>query len=314
MLNGGGGFGKTRLAIEYFHRMGPIHYPGGNIWIDASGTAEGMDLAGQLEGLDAHLRSVADHSARADERHPANAIMAGTTPAESQALSLRHFGRQPVLYIVDNLPDLGAHGNMADYCPAEKEVSLVFTSRREVAWNNVARVAVDTLPSGDSIRLLQRGLSNPQAVLGQSEWDALAEAVGDLPIVLEILNAHFKTIPGSAKGFLARVARSDDSRVFDEAVGELQGIVPEGALRGISEAFRGSFEALVDLPRFGGRECGERCHLAGSARLPATPRPLRWLRDWPTALAHPSCKLRCPRRSSRDHVRPQAPRETAKVP
>ncbi len=34
-LEAGGGFGKTRLALEYFHRFGPLYYPGGLFWLKA---------------------------------------------------------------------------------------------------------------------------------------------------------------------------------------------------------------------------------------------------------------------------------------
>ena len=35
-IEAGGGYGKSRLAIEYLHRYGPDHYRGGVFWIDAA--------------------------------------------------------------------------------------------------------------------------------------------------------------------------------------------------------------------------------------------------------------------------------------
>src|SRR5258708_867277 len=35
-LQGAAGFGKTRLAVEYLHRYGPVHYPGGLFWLNAA--------------------------------------------------------------------------------------------------------------------------------------------------------------------------------------------------------------------------------------------------------------------------------------
>jgi len=40
-LEGGGGFGKTRLALEYLHRFGS-HYPGGLFWVDADVSEEAL--------------------------------------------------------------------------------------------------------------------------------------------------------------------------------------------------------------------------------------------------------------------------------
>ena len=52
-LEGGGGFGKTRLATEYVHRFGPTHYPGGLFWVNAA-TPERLDE--QLHGILRTLR------------------------------------------------------------------------------------------------------------------------------------------------------------------------------------------------------------------------------------------------------------------
>jgi hypothetical protein len=53
-IQGGGGFGKTCLAREYFHRFGPLEYPGGLFWVDASTGEEDAErqLHGVLRALD----------------------------------------------------------------------------------------------------------------------------------------------------------------------------------------------------------------------------------------------------------------------
>ena len=42
-IEGGGGFGKTRLAREYFHRFGPTWYQGGLFWLDANVSGEEIE-------------------------------------------------------------------------------------------------------------------------------------------------------------------------------------------------------------------------------------------------------------------------------
>jgi hypothetical protein len=53
-LEGGGGLGKTRLALEYLHRLGPRHFPGGLFWVDADVGPERLEE--QLHGILRALR------------------------------------------------------------------------------------------------------------------------------------------------------------------------------------------------------------------------------------------------------------------
>lgn len=39
-IEGGGGIGKTQLALEYVHRFGPKRFPGGLFWIDAEADSQ----------------------------------------------------------------------------------------------------------------------------------------------------------------------------------------------------------------------------------------------------------------------------------
>src|SRR5882762_6346957 len=52
-IEGGGGFGKTRLATEYLHRFGPGSYPGGLFWVNAE---QSLRLEEQLHGVLVTLR------------------------------------------------------------------------------------------------------------------------------------------------------------------------------------------------------------------------------------------------------------------
>lgn len=105
---------------------------------------------------------------------------------------------------------------------------MIVTSRRTVTWPGVTSVAIDTLPRAEAIKLLQRGLERPEDRLSAAQWDALADAVGDLPLVLEILNAALADTVESARNLHARITRELDPAAVAE---ELRDLVKDVAER-----------------------------------------------------------------------------------
>jgi len=130
----GGGFGKTRLAVEYLHRYGPPHYPGGLFWLNAAST----DLEGEfhriLQTLDPTIPDLP--TMRAARRN---------TKTELER-ALRAIGR-PTLYIADDIPE-SAPGQppppMTDFCPALGAVTVLATSRQMTVESTVKTISVDT--------------------------------------------------------------------------------------------------------------------------------------------------------------------------
>jgi hypothetical protein len=45
---GAAGFGKTRVAVEYLHRFGPLHYRGGILWLNAEAGVEALASGSQI--------------------------------------------------------------------------------------------------------------------------------------------------------------------------------------------------------------------------------------------------------------------------
>lgn len=89
-----GGVGKTRLAIEYVHRYGPLAYKGGIFWVDGEG-----DVETQLHGILSLLQPTAS---RVDLRKE------GVDIAAVLAQALRAQGTKRILFVVDGLPLPGA--------------------------------------------------------------------------------------------------------------------------------------------------------------------------------------------------------------
>jgi tetratricopeptide (TPR) repeat protein len=236
-IEGGGGFGKTRLATEYLHRFGPGSYPGGLFWVNAE---QSLRLEEQLHGVLATLRP---------EVGPfAEFAQAGRSASAELERELRRLPRdRPVLYVVDNVPEPEAGQAplpLSTWCPALGAVTLLVTSRaRQSILAGIASLPVDVLGAASAVALLTRGYRG-RPRLPEQEWLAVAQWVGYLPLALELLNASL--VAGAAEAEeLAGMARAHGPlRVLDAAAETLRGVVPAGALRGISEALAVSYERL----------------------------------------------------------------------
>lgn len=236
-LEGGGGFGKTRLALEYVHRFGAKHYPGGVFWIDAEGDEDRLETQfhGVLRVLHPELPELIHFREQERDAH-----------AELGA-ALEHASlRAPILMVVDNVPETPAGTSprpLATWCPAIGKIALLATSRTSVSLesNAVRPLRIDVLPRGASVALLANGLPD-----GEVDRDALARVagwVGDLPLALELLNRALRTglqLPE----LIQKMDTSGPSRELDEQMDALRSHVPQGALRGITEAFSISYELL----------------------------------------------------------------------
>src|SRR5262249_22002203 len=144
----GGGFGKTRLAVEYLHRYGPRYYPGGLFWVNAASTSledefwRGFKVLYARVAVFCGLRQAQRFLPRGVER------------------ALRKI-KEPALYVVDNIPEAAAGQDPAaigDYCPALGAVTVLATSRQDTREEGVKTVPVDTLERDSAILLLTENL------------------------------------------------------------------------------------------------------------------------------------------------------------
>ena len=161
-LHGMGGVGKTQIAIEYTHRH-----------------ADTYEIVWWLN---------ADNSGQLGEQFAALAVRLGCVSPGGQLSSVRQAlreelrGRQSWLLVLDNAGDPEA---VAGWLPGGKGHVLI-TSRVH-AWDEVAvPVEVDVLARPESVEILStrvRGLPADGA-------DAVAEAVGDLPLAVAQAAGH----------------------------------------------------------------------------------------------------------------------------
>lgn len=241
-LEGGAGFGKTRLALEYVYRFGPKHYPGGVFWVNADTDDDRLEM--QFHGILRVLRpEVPDLPHFREEKRDAHAEL-------GQALEQASL-KGAILMVADNIPEppVGTPPKrLRTWCPVLGRVAMLATSRVTVSLesNEIRPMRIDVLPRSASVALLDRGLDRADS--DREKLNRISAWVGDLPLALELLNRALRT--GLELGEL--IQRVDDvgpTQELDYQMEALRAQIPEGALRGVTEALSISYERLSSEAR-----------------------------------------------------------------
>jgi tetratricopeptide (TPR) repeat protein len=242
-LEGGGGFGKTRLALEYLHRYGPDTYPGGLFWVDADVPPDRLEEQ-FLEIIEVLTGKSINRAAFREAGRNAHAELAKAlheTPAETQ-----------ILYVVDNVPEPEAGEapkDLSTWCPGVGKVALLATSRASQAFaGSLNPMPIDVLPPSAAVELLTAGVSDKERI-GMNDWGRAAEWVGCLPLALVLLNASLRKGALTPLELQSLVTSKRPAAELDKQMTAIRGAVPEGALRGIAEAFEHSFNRLPEDAR-----------------------------------------------------------------
>jgi tetratricopeptide (TPR) repeat protein len=233
-----GGFGKTRIAVEYIRRLGPSTYKGGLFWVNAD--VDDDALESQFHAILCTVNSgVPDlKTFRESGRNAA-------TELETALSQLPSSDR--VLFVVDNVPETPSR-ELSIWCPTMGKVAAVFTSRKKLKLSNpgIEEHVVRPLSSAASVEVLTRSV--PRIRLSEKAWLDVAEWVGWWPLALELLNAALQA-GLSPEVLYQKVNDNNPIDELDEQMEALRSEVPPGAMRGASEAFRLSFNQLSDKVR-----------------------------------------------------------------
>lgn len=232
----GGGFGKTRIAVEYLHRYGR-HYPGGIFWLDASSRVLDEEFWRIINTLDPSAPSLG-----AIRRE-------GRSVQHELGRRLRAISK-PALYVIDNIPEPGSGKDpsaIGDFCPAAGAVTILATSRQDTREENVTPISMDILERDSAVLLLTENLHGA-AALSWADWGRIAAWVGDLPIAIDLLNRSLALSSMSPRQLLDRIGMTDlqsgTTAELDTLRDAMRGQVPENALRGVTEVFLISFQKL----------------------------------------------------------------------
>ncbi|MBX2802734.1 MAG: toll/interleukin-1 receptor domain-containing protein [Myxococcales bacterium] len=238
-LIAGGGFGKSRLALEYVWRYQALRFPGGVFWLNADAGPDGLEPMWHavLQALDPEVPELSEFSTqRRDVRAELDA-----------ALRRHHEGEEgPCLVVLDNVPEPRPGEPVAsldDLLPGRRWVTVLATSRRRLSEAHGNTLSVDVLDKGSARLLLLYGVG-PHEGLSTTEWDEVTAWVGRLPLALELLNRGIAYEVFTADELLEQARGHSPTRVGERAHEVLQEHVPEGSLRGICEAFDLTFTRL----------------------------------------------------------------------
>jgi tetratricopeptide (TPR) repeat protein len=229
-IEGGGGIGKTRVALEFVHRYGH-NYPGGLFWVDAGTSPDGREE--QLFGVLRALRP--GTPALVELRKNSVDVAARVADALSDLPT-----RAQVLYVIDNLPEV-APGTQPEpirnWCPAPGHVSLLITSRQQVSLaEGISPIALPELSAAAAISVLTQNVD--RSSLRVEDWASITDWVGQLPLALVLLNAALRA--GSLSAGRLRelaIAQAGTTEALDRQIGALRGHATGDSLRGVTEAF-----------------------------------------------------------------------------
>jgi len=191
---GGGGYGKTQLAVAFAHRYGQ-YFAGGVFWLNFA----------TVEGVPAEIASCG--GAGFLDLRPDYAAL----PLADQVKLVQAAWQdgQPRLLIFDNCEEPTL---LKQWRPTTGACRILITSRR-ASWDKALHV--QPLPLGvlarpESVALLQRFLAD-QPPAATAMLDAIAAELGDLPLALHLAGSfleRYQTVVTPA-AYLAQLRRPD---------------------------------------------------------------------------------------------------------
>ena len=246
-IEAGGGFGKSRLAIEYLHRYGRDYYQGGLFWIDAAAADDELKQEQAFHGV---LRTIEPATPELKALHDSGKMARDELTRALQQLP----NDEPVLFVIDNVPESESNTQpqpLSTWCPALGHVTALATSRMHVhlEHGSIQELNIDVLAPEDSVALLTHGLKQVSA-LTDKQWLTIAEWVGRLPLALDLLQRGMRTgalAPGEVYSMASESYPT--TAELDRLTKAISPQLPLGAVRGITEALDISYERLPEAAK-----------------------------------------------------------------
>ena len=217
-----GGIGKTQLAVEFAHRYGQF-FAGSVFWISC-GDPQGIAAEIAACGGAGHLDLRPDFASLSINEQVRLVLGAWQSPL-------------PRLLIFDNCEDIML---LATWPPPTGGCRVLVTSRR-ADWDpalGVETLPLDVLPRAESIALLRR--FRPELSSDDTQLDAIAAELGDLPLALHMAGSFLRTYRHAAFGLpKAYLAQLRQASILDHPslTGEGATFSPTGHEQHVGQTF-----------------------------------------------------------------------------
>lgn len=188
-VTGLGGIGKTSLAVEFVHRYGTFF--AGVFWLS-------FDQPAAIPAEVAQCGGAGGMNLRPDFF---------TLPMEERVAAVRAawHGDMPYLLVFDNCED---EQLLAQWRPTTGACRVLVTSRH-TTWDaslGVNTCRLDVLTRAESIALLRKFRPN----LPDTDADALAHELGDLPLALHLAGSYLRNYPDEPPSYYLKELQNDD--------------------------------------------------------------------------------------------------------
>ena len=199
VVSGGAGTGKTRLAAEYIHGIKKAR-----IWTSAAPTADGTyaALAPALEVDTGDL----------DEAGIATRVKDGLAGMPASTM-----------WAIDGLPDLSFVNALIGESGQIRLLLTTRDARRELLLESATMIELEPVDPEAAVSILcsRRGADPDHPLLGE-----IAEAVGRLPLALEMLAIRLREPTRSPRTVLDEIGRAPTTIQFDAFMKEAETSIP----------------------------------------------------------------------------------------
>lgn len=193
-MHGGGGIGKTALALEYCYTLAPANDYDLIWWVNAdSDTTTG----GSFESL---VRRLGGDTDNPDVRLEVDRVLSGC-------------GKW--LAVFDNVDDRGAFDR---WRPQAAGGSILITTRSKARWEPRQSIGVDLIAADDARSWLLQAAGNPDDADELGAVDELVSALGGLALALAMAAAYIGNTPVSIGTYLRLFSETPDHVLNDPSV------------------------------------------------------------------------------------------------
>ncbi|MEV1249141.1 BTAD domain-containing putative transcriptional regulator [Nonomuraea sp. NPDC049750] len=205
VITGGGGMGKSALAIHLAHRLRD-HFSGGQLYVDLQGSREEAKPLQPAEALARMLRALGVASADV----PAE-------PAEAATRFRSLTSGRDLLVLLDNAVDTA---QVEPLLPGER-CGVLMTARRSLTTLGCAVHHLNALPERESLTMLG-GLAGDDRVAAEPDAALrIARYCEGLPLALRIAGARLTSRPNWPLRWLADKLESEQHRLDELEIDDL---------------------------------------------------------------------------------------------